>query len=281
MTGDIPSTAAFLAGSGAAGTWFAAKVFGPSADRLGGNLLVYLESRLPIIFTRAEAIAHEKGIEPKPIKPGLLTRLIVDASMSDEDDEITEWWANLILDASITGSNRHAVFSDMMAAVGPQEAMFLQQLYMMVSDKRPKGDKPWAFSRFIVENYVEEFATDISWMFPLNNETAERASDAVRNFRGEMPAKPVAWGLPSQVQVRLDEKPLDLVLRGERRVPWFEGCEAEFEILERSQILRMSRHEMPTIKGPSGWVQFVEFTQLGMAFYEACSGMSRKWEADA
>lgn len=262
----------------AVGGWFAGKVFGPSAERLGGNLLVYLENRWPSIFARAEKIAHDEGLHPKPIAPGLLTRLIIDASMSDEDDEITEWWANLILDASTSGSNRHATFSDMMAAVGPQEALFLQKFYAMVSDKRPDAEKPWTFSRFIVEHYVDEFASDISWMFPLDNETKERASEAVRNFRGDMPAKPVAWGLPSQIQIGLNDKLLDVVLRGERRVPWFEGCEAQFEILERAQILRMSRHEMPAREGPSGWVQFIEFTQLGMAFYEACSGMSRKWE---
>lgn len=262
---------------GSAG-WFAGKVLGPSVERLGDNLRFYLESRVPKVFARAGAIAQEEGIEPHPIKPGLFTRLIIDASMSDEDEEITEWWANLILEASLAGSNRHAVFSDMMAAVGPQEAMFLQKFYAMVSDKRPEAEKPWEFSRFIVEHYVGEFASDISWMFPVDNQTVERASEAVRNFRGDMPAKPVAWGLPSQIEIRLDDRPIDVVLRGERRAPWFEGCEAQFEILERAQILRMSRHEMPARDGPSGWVQFIEFTQLGMAFYEACSGMSRKWE---
>lgn len=279
MPGEVVAAAQILAGSGVAG-WFAGRVFGPSTDRLGDNLLVYLESRLPSILGKAGTIAHDEGIEPKPIKPGLLTRLIVNASMSDEDDEITEWWANLMLEASIAGSNRHAVFSDMMAAVGPQEAMFLQQLYTMVCDKRPKAEGPWVFSRFIVEHHVQEFTVDISWMFPLNNETAERASEAVRNFRGQMPAKPVAWGLPSEVRIFVNQEPLDIVLRGERRVPWFEGREVEFEILERAQILRMSRHEMPASAGPSGWVQFIEFTQLGMAFYEACSGMSRKWEVN-
>lgn len=262
----------------AVGGWFAAKVFGASAERLGENLLAYLEGRVPHIFSKAEAIAREEGIQPKPIKPGLLARLIIDASMSDENDEITEWWANLVLEASIAGSNRHAVFSDMMAAVGPREAIFLQKFYAMVSEKRPKGEKPWTFSRFIVEHFVGEFASDISWMFPLNSETVERASNAMMNFRGDMPAKAIAWGLPSQVTVQIGYDPCDLVLRGERRASWFEGCEVEFEILERAQILRMSRHEMPTSEGPSGWVQFIEFTQLGMAFYESCTGISRKWE---
>lgn len=281
MPGEIVAAAQILAGSGVAG-WFADKVFGPSAERLGDNLLVYLESRMPTIFARAAKIAQDEGLDPQPIAPGLLTRLIVDASMSEDDEEITEWWANLILDASLAGSNRHAVLSDMMAIIGPKEAQFLDRFYQMIATSRPDANAPWAFSRFVVEHHVSEFAsTDIGWMFPLNPENAERASEAVRNFRGDMPARPVAWGLPSKISARWDEgEPFDLVIRGERRAPWFEGHEGSFEILERAQILRTSRHEIRGLKSPNGWVQFVEFTQLGMAFYEACTGLSRSWEVN-
>lgn len=264
----------------AVGGWFAGKVFGPSAERLGDNLLVYLENRVPRIFARAERIAQDEGLDPKPITPGLLTRLIVDASMSDDDEEITEWWANLILDASLSGSNRHAVLSDMMAIIGPKEAQFLDRFYKMIALNRPSENAPWTFSRFVVEHHVSENASrEIGWMFPLDRENAEQASEAVQRFADDIPARPVAWGLPSKITARWDEgEPFDLVIRGERRAQWFEGNEGSFEILERAQVLRTSRHEIRGLKSPYGWVQFVEFTQLGMAFYEACTGLSRSWE---
>ena len=81
--------------TGVVAGWFANKIFGPSVDAMGKNLAAHLQSRMPAIFGRAEQIAKEARIEPRPIKPGLLSRMIVDASFSEDTEEITEWWANL------------------------------------------------------------------------------------------------------------------------------------------------------------------------------------------
>ena len=124
MVEPLITTGAALVGTS---TWFANKILGPSAERLGDNLVVYLEYRLPKIFGRADAIASERNIEPQPVKPGLLTRMIIDASMSDDVEEITEWWANLFVDASRGGSNQHAIFSDVMAQLGPKEVLVLEK----------------------------------------------------------------------------------------------------------------------------------------------------------
>lgn len=277
MTEPIFTPTVIVSGASA---WLAAKIFGPSAARLGDNLLVYLESRLPRIFAEVEKIARENGIDPQPIRPGLLTRLIVDASMSEDDEGITEWWANLILDASVSGSNEHAVFSDMMTLLGPSEAEFLGNFYALVADKRPRNDEPWHFSRFIVEHTVSEFlARGIGWKFPVEKGEAEQARKFIENFKAVMPAIPVAWGIPSKGQASINQgEPFDFVVVDQQKVKWFAGSERLFEVLETSRILRISRHQIPSMRGRDGWVELLEFTQLGMAFYEACSGLSRNWE---
>ena len=125
MVEPVTTAAAVTLGAGA---WFASKVLGPSAEALGDSLRAYLEARIPVIFARAEEITRNKCLEPNAIKPGLFAKMVMSASMSEDVDEITEWWANLFVDASMTGSNQHAVFSDIMAQIGPAEAALFDEL---------------------------------------------------------------------------------------------------------------------------------------------------------
>ncbi|WP_156841482.1 hypothetical protein [Novosphingobium aquimarinum] len=49
----------------------------------------------------------------------------MDASFSADDDDITEWWTHLFVDASIADDNYHAVFGDLMALLGPEDVRCL------------------------------------------------------------------------------------------------------------------------------------------------------------
>ncbi len=126
MSDSVITTGTALVGTGA---WFANQIFGPSAGAVGENLKVHLQNRLPTIFGRSAQLAEEKAITLGPIKPGLLTRMVVDASFSDDSEEITEWWANLFIEAGSEAfeANRQAVFSDIMAMLGPREVSVLTE----------------------------------------------------------------------------------------------------------------------------------------------------------
>lgn len=69
----IISAGAALVGSGA---WFAAKLFGPSAEALGDQLKAYFTRRIESIFAAAGRLAADRGLEIAPVPAGLLARMI-------------------------------------------------------------------------------------------------------------------------------------------------------------------------------------------------------------
>jgi len=275
MAEPLISTGAALVGAGA---WFANRVFGPSAGALGDSLKVYLQSQLPKIFDRAGDIAKSENLELSEISPGLLTRMIIDASSSDDSDEIREWWANLFVAAAVEPDNIHATLSDMMALVGPAEAAALKGFYERVEAARPDENGPWKVSRFSVEHYVNEFMQiDIGYQFPIDSSDFERVSLSIESFRKNMPALPIAWSIPVQVKVQINNTgPIDFVMSKGGKVHWFDEDQLAYDVLERARIIHISRHPLSRSEGRPGWVEFVEFSQLGMAFYEACVGITRK-----
>jgi len=70
--------------------WFADKVFGKAIEPLGESLIPFLSERWRAIAGQAEGLAKERLIEPTPISPGLLARMIMDASFSADEPGITE-----------------------------------------------------------------------------------------------------------------------------------------------------------------------------------------------
>lgn len=263
MTANEIITAANLAAAGG-GTWFLAKITEPSAKAIGDNVRDYLGDRLPKIFGSAEQKAKALNFEPKPIPPGLLTRMVIDASVSDDSDELTDWWSNLFLSASQASSNRHAVFSDMMAFVGPKEASCLKgfiEQFSFASDGRWLD--PASPFRSSVSLTVGQAITHFVGETPIKR---ERWS-AVRNdlLRGELgwPVRATTWRLPG-----LNESGETVWLN--QHNPWFTAQQTEIEILERSRVFKMSRIDIP-VMGPATWVDVVELTSLGADFYAACT----------
>lgn len=94
-----PVTTGVLLGAG----WFANKLLGPSADALGEQLKIYASSRLEKIFKRTEDINSDSLVYPLPTVFAHLA--IEQASISDDADNITEMWANLLAN---TGNGRTA-----------------------------------------------------------------------------------------------------------------------------------------------------------------------------
>ena len=276
---DPATTGTVIAGG--IGAWFAGKVFGPSVDALGESLKVYLQSQLPAIFERAGQIADQNGLSLSQISPGLLTRMIIDASASGDSKEVREWWASLFVDASHAEENTHASLSDMMAMVGPSEAAALKSIYSRIEKCRPADPGHWEFSRFLVDHYVNEFMSiDIGYRFPVEPEDLDEVNKNIENFqRLPLPASPAAWSVPTKGKMRVgDSEDIDLVWPCDRILPWFEENRLSFDILERARIIRISRHPLSRGQGRTGWIEFVGFTQLGMRFYETCEGMTLDWK---
>ena len=257
-------TAATLAMAG--GTWFLAKVTEPSAKAIGDSVQQYLGSRMPQIFGLAADRARASGLEPKPIPPGLLTRMVIDASVSEDDEELDSWWANLFLDASQAGSNRHAVFSDMMAFIGPREAKCLKEFldgFSFVKDRAwLDPSSPWRGSASLT---ISQAFTHFVGDTPIPRDRWTQVRSNLLTGECGWPVRATTWRLPGK-----NEQEESVWLN--QHNPWFQTYQTEVEILERSRIFRMSRVDIP-VMGPATWVDVIELTSLGADFYAACMGM--------
>jgi hypothetical protein len=122
---EIVTTGAALVG---ASSWFLNKVLGPSAEELGARLRIYAAARLDKILYRAEQKAASEGLQINAVPPAFAIKFYQESSLSDDDDILTEMWANLLLEASSNFSYRHRLYVSILAQIGREEAKFLDSI---------------------------------------------------------------------------------------------------------------------------------------------------------
>jgi hypothetical protein len=269
MPEPIITTGVALVG---AGTWFAGKVFGPSAGEIGTQLKMYLSGRVRSIFRRAEETAEKMHLEISPVAPGLLARMIADASFSADADDITEWWANLFLNASSHSStNKHAVFSDMMAVVGPEEAACLKTFIESFGSLRSvtsfrQLDNLASVTESMQEETIRHWVGDI----PVPENNLRQIYLNLTNGEMSWPTRPIAWSFP------LDHG--DKVTKANQVNPWYRDNLSAVGVLERTRILEFSKVTLGG-QGTNAWVKLISVTPLGVDFFEACTGRGLPREA--
>jgi hypothetical protein len=122
MPGELVTAATVLAGSGA-GTWLADKLLGPTAEGFGEQLRIYLGGRWNKVFSRASEKANPEDVHALP--PGFTYQIVQKASFSEDDETLTEMWANLLLDAAKDYRGRHSLFVDILSQLGPSDVRVL------------------------------------------------------------------------------------------------------------------------------------------------------------
>jgi hypothetical protein len=243
--------------------WFADKVLGPSAEALGENLKAYLAERWRSIALRAGEIAAASDVHPQPIRPGLLTRMIMDASFSDEDSTITEWWANLFVDASQKSSNKHAVFADMMALFGPAEASCLDEFV----DAFSFADE-WFFSKLIANDIIE-----VTFEEAVNHAARKEAlEDKSPSPLGGFPLDGATWPMIATEWLMPSKDETARLMAGHNE--WYFRNSIAVGILERSAVLKPVR-VVQSVFGGTIWVKGLVLSALGFEFYGACRGYRR------
>lgn len=272
MTAEIITTGAALVGSG---SWFLDKILGPSADRLGEHLSVYLGERVSSIMKLAEKRAKQQDVVVGHIPPGLFTRMLVNSSFSTDDETITSWWANLLLQASQSTDNNPAIFSDMMAMIGPQEAACLSKFMNKFEVVRAGGlqmaiEQVSHLSESIFDDAVNHWLGDL----PIDQ---ARLPIVISNMTwGQVP-----WPLTA-IQWKCGVKAAD-GSSGMQHItnPWFRNNVSAISALERIGILRRVKVTLPTWDSET-WATGITATPVGAAFYLACVGgvMDRHCEED-
>lgn len=263
MSEVIISTGAALVASG---SWFAGKIFGPSVEALGDNLKAHLQTRMPMIFERSEQIAKAEGLEILPLKPGLLTRMIVDASFSEDTPEITEWWSNLFVEASTrqTEANLYAVFSDIMAMIGPEEAGVLNDFIAFYRQQVIHLSTQERVEALLAGSAIQEaLLFTVVDKFPLTDTSHVEVVDHFTHPKIPLPVRTSGWKVPLSSGSGLTWHSTSLA--------WYENNVVSLEILERSRVFKFVRLEIPILADQLAWVDLVCLTSLGREFFEACS----------
>ena len=265
MSGEIVTAAQILAGTGAAG-WTASRLLGASADAVGEHIQAFLGSRVSTIFAKVHDKATENDIEPVAIQPGLLTRMVIDASMSQDEEDLTDWWANLFLSAGSghTEANRHAVFSDVLSTLGPNEVVLLADFVSQFREaQRARGDQNGPVSRSEALLMTDQHLEEVFDMSGGHGSNYQAAKEALVALRLPVPLRIYEWKLPD---VGGDEGDWRYEQAG-----WYKDRQFEVEILERSRIFVRSRHHAPVLTDRDSWVGTVRLTELGVSFYESCT----------
>lgn len=123
MASELITTAQIVAGTGAL-AWVADKLLGPSAEAVGDQIKIYASARVEAIFAR---IAQKRSADQlASIPPAFAVAAIQRASISDDDTQITEMWANLLIAASEQFESRMTVYADILSQIGPNEARLLR-----------------------------------------------------------------------------------------------------------------------------------------------------------
>jgi hypothetical protein len=123
-----------------AGAWLANKLFGPSADALGKELQTYGSNRLTKIFNRAQSKLSPDEVRPLP--PGFALQLMQRASFSEEDEGLTEAWANLLANASRKFDSRFSSFVEILSQLSAFDAMVLSKLVPEETFYHPSTSMP-------------------------------------------------------------------------------------------------------------------------------------------
>src|ERR1700739_3481555 len=118
-------------------------IAGPAAEEIGlalrDSVRIFRFKRQVRFFKQVEQVCREGSIKPKAVRLPLLLDIIDRASIED-DDEIQDMWANLLVNAA---DSRHeppvvAAFLDVLKQLSKVEALFLKHLFVLEEDQRER-----------------------------------------------------------------------------------------------------------------------------------------------
>lgn len=110
---------------------FTQRLLGPAADAadfLGDKIRFYRWRSALRTLQRAEEFALEQGIEPKEVPLKFLVPFLEKCSLEDEESELVDAWANLLIGAIGEYSPLHMAYTDILAKMSFAEATFLKNL---------------------------------------------------------------------------------------------------------------------------------------------------------
>ncbi len=111
---------------------FVKQIFGPvseAADLLSDKIrFVRFKTALKTI-RRAKELAEEENLDLKQVPLKFLVPFLEQCSLEEEDSELIEQWARLLVSAATEYDVHHPAFVDILSQIGPNEAKLLKHIW--------------------------------------------------------------------------------------------------------------------------------------------------------
>ena len=259
------STGALIVGAG----WAGRKVLGPSLDEFGGQLRIYAGERIKKIFDAFE----KKKPSPEslnPLPPAFSLKFIQSASMSDDDEILTDMWANLLINASSNYSSRKVLFVDILETMSVEDAKVLDDLivpglkYDFFDNLGSIGDLIRLRARMLAEGILRD-----AGLTHFDDNCAHRFNDELEKLKFDnWPIKIIGSRAPYDVTKITTQ---DNVLYPTLSSVGIVGRLANYDPLIRQRLLQTFQFDF--IAGFEIEIDGVMATSLGIDFISSCRGV--------
>lgn len=262
MVEPIITTGAALVG---AGTWFADKIFGPSAEKLGVSLSVYASDRVRKIFSRAEQKVDDVSLINE-LPAGYLYKLVQSASFSEDSEDITEMWANLLIESAKQFERKHVTYVDIIDKLGHDEADLLDKI---VGKKVPEFLNKKVYNTEPHKNLHRGYYFEIADGILKSTMIGHFDSNAAADFENEALALETVW--PSLITFMDIPYALpDGHIHGDVGKRTYTAESIKFDVLIRQQLVE--KFNVNFIAGFQMEIAGVMPTPLGLDFIKVCRG---------
>ena len=259
------STGALIVGAG----WAGRKVLGPSLDEFGGQLRLYAGDRIKKIFDALEKKKpNQKLLNPLP--PAFSLKFIQSASLSDDDEILTNMWANLLINASSNYSNRKVLFVDILETLSIEDARVLDDLivpgleYEFFDNLGSIGDLIRLRARMLAEGFLRE-----AGLTHFDDSCAHKFNDELEKLKFEnWPIKIIGSRAPYDLtKITMQDNVVYPTLSSIGIV----GSLAKYDPLIRQRLLQTFQFDF--IAGFEIEIDGVMATSLGIDFISNCRGV--------
>ena len=247
--------------------WAGKKILGPSLDEFGDQLRLYTGDRVRKIFKKVEEFAPETSLYEIPA--AFTLKFIQSASMSEDDDTITNMWANLLINASQDFTSRQILYLDILEKLSSADANILNEIVDEYAAQHTIGNVSWFLNstkttaiwtaeKILRDRGIERF----------DYEAAELFNDGIGRIGGSLPVRILSTIVPYVPELPEDSAP-NVHLPSSSSVG-LANSTAPYDPLIRQRLIQEFSFDF--IVGFEIEIDGVMATSLGIEFVNNCRG---------
>jgi hypothetical protein len=250
-----------------AASWAGKKILGPSLDELGSQLKIFAGNRIEKIFFKVESVAADDQ-SLNQIPPAFALKFFQAASLSEDDELITELWANLLVNASKDFTQRKVLYLDILEKLSADDAKILDQLTNPLPDDLKTHSVRWQLENIRMRGvFAAERILRVRGLTHFDGDAADEFNDEMENINHPWPAKILGSIVPYT----------PLVVEGSgspsSSASGLANSNAPYDALVRQRLIQT--FEISFISGFTIELEGVMATALGVEFIRNCRGVTR------